>query len=85
TRLTGKIEHGFSWRLFRQYQEVERITGTPVYTIIFETMSGDILFQSLDVLDGVKRIYDGDKMDRGGTVFFPREAFELLINLRRAA
>jgi hypothetical protein len=85
TRLTGRIEHGFSWRLFCQYRDVQRITGTPVYILIFEIVSGDILFQSLDVLDAVKRVYDGDKMDRGGTVFFPRDAFEFLCNTGEAA
>jgi hypothetical protein len=85
TRLTGRIEHGFSWRLFRQYRDVQHITGTPVYILIFEIVSGDILFQSLDVLDAVKRVYDGDKMDRGGTVFFPRETFEFLCNAEEAA
>ncbi len=85
TRLTGRAEHGFSWRLFCEYRDVQRITGTPVYIVIFETVTGDVLFQSLDALDGIKRVYDGDKMDRGGTVFFPRDAFEFLCNAREAA
>ncbi|MBF0093941.1 MAG: hypothetical protein HQL34_05280 [Alphaproteobacteria bacterium] len=85
TRVTGQIEHGFAWRLFRQYQEVQRITGTPVYIVILETVSGDILFQSLDELDRVKRIYSGDKMDRGGTAFFPRTAFQFLCNVAENA
>ena len=75
TRCTGRVEHGFSWRLFRHYQAVRRITGTPVFVVILETVTGDLLYQSLDVLDTVKRVYDGDKMDRGGTVFFPRDSF----------
>lgn len=85
TRLTGQVEHGFSWRLFQQYRTVQQITGTPVYIIILETLTGDILYQSLDTLDAVKRVYDGDKMDRGGTVFFPRSCFELLCNAGEAA
>ncbi len=75
TRSTGRVEHGFSWRLFQHYQAVQRITGTPVFVVTLETATGDLLYQSLDVLDTVKRIYDGDKMDRGGTVFFPRDSF----------
>ena len=51
---------------------MQQITGTPVFIIILEVLTGDILYQSLDALDAVKRVYDGDKMDRGGTVFFPR-------------
>jgi hypothetical protein len=85
TRLTGQIEHGFSWRLFQQYQAVQQITGTPVYIIILEVLTGDVLCQSLDALDAIKRVYHGDKMDRGGTVFFPRDAFEPLCNLQEAA
>jgi hypothetical protein len=75
TRSTGRVEHGFSWRLFREYQAVQRITGTAVFIVVFETVTGELLYQSLDVLDTVKRVYDGDKMDRGGTVFFPRDSF----------
>jgi hypothetical protein len=85
TRLTGQIEHGFSWRLFQHYLAVQQITGTPVYIIILETPTGDILYQSLDALDAIKRVYDGDKMDRGGTVFFPRSCFEFLCNIQEAA
>ena len=85
TRLTGQIEHGFSWRLFQHYRTVQQITGTPVFIIILEVITGDILYQSLDALDEVKRVYDGDKMDRGGTVFFPRAIFEFLCNIQEAA
>ena len=85
TRLTGQIEHGFSWRLFQHYQAVQQITGTPVFIIILEVIAGDILYQSLDALDAVKRVYDGDKMDRGGTVFFPRASFAFLCNIQEAA
>ena len=85
TRLTGQVEHGFSWRLFQQYRTVQQITGTPVFIIVLELLTGDILYQSLDALDAVKRVYDGDKMDRGGTVFFPRSHFEFLCNIQEAA
>ena len=85
TRLTGQVEHGFSWRLFQQYRTVQQITGTPVFIIILETQTGDVLYQSLDHLDAVRRVYDGDKMDRGGTVFFPRYSFEFLCNAKEAA
>jgi hypothetical protein len=85
TRLTGRLEHGFSWRLFEHYRAVQQITGTPVYIIIVEMPSGDLLYQSLDELDAVKRVYDGDKMDRGGTVFFPRSMFVRLCNIEEAA
>jgi len=85
TRLTGQVEHGFSWRLFQHYRTVQQITGTPVYIIILETLTGDILYQSLDELDAVRRVYDGNKMDRGGTVFFPRDSFVFLCNAGEAA
>lgn len=85
TRLTGRVEHGFSWRLFQQYGTVQQITGTPVYIIILETLTGEILYQSLDELDAVRRVYDGDKMDRGGTVFFPRDSFVFLCNVAAVA
>ncbi len=85
TRITGQVEHGFSWRLFQQYCTVQQITGTPVFIIILEVLTGDILYQSLDALDEFKRVYDGNKMDRGGTVFFPRASFAYLCNIQEAA
>jgi hypothetical protein len=84
TRLTGKNEHGFSWRLFQHYRMVQQITGTPVYIMILEVMTGEVLYQSLDTLDGIKRVYDGDKMDRGGTIFFPRDHLLHLCNIQEA-
>ena len=38
TRITGQVEHGFSWRLFQQYRTVQQITGTPVFIIILEVL-----------------------------------------------
>ena len=64
---------------------MQQITGTPVFIIILEVLTGYILYQSLDALDEVKRVYDGHKMDRGGTVFFPRASFEFLCNIQEAA
>ncbi|MFZ1413007.1 MAG: hypothetical protein WAS73_00290 [Defluviicoccus sp.] len=81
TRITHRWEHGFSWRLFQHYQAVQRITGTPVYILFVELPTGDLLYQSLDELDTVKRIYAGDRMDRGGTVFFPRDCLVFLCNI----
>lgn|GEM_PF-5245105 len=63
---------------------MQQITGTPVYIVILETLAGDIPCQSLDALDAIKRVYDGDKMDRGGTVFFPRDSFVFLCNAAEA-
>jgi hypothetical protein len=60
---------------------VQRITGTPVFIIFLEMPTGDLLYQSLDQLDVVKRIYTGDRMDRGGTVFFPRDSLVFFCNI----
>ncbi len=81
TRITHRWEHGFSWRLFQHYQAVQRITGTPVFILFLEMPTGDLLYQSLDQLDAVKRIYTGDRMDRGGTVFFPRDSLVFFCNI----
>lgn len=76
-RNTNTLEHGISLRLYKNYLRVQSITGTPVGVFVLEEADGFLLGASFEEL-GEPRYYDGDKMDRGGTVFWPREKFEVL-------
>lgn len=81
TRITGRLEHGIPLRLYRSYKRVQEITGCEVWLFIYEEETGDVLCGKLDALDGVKRIYEGDKMDQSGMVFWPRDAFRVFEQL----
>lgn len=79
-----RYEHGISLRLYRQYLDVEQITGTDVWLMVLEDDSGDVLMQSLERV-GAPRIYPGDKMCKGGMAFWPRERFILFPSGDRAS
>lgn len=83
TYMTQRLEHGFPLRHYHHYQKVQQITGTEVWLFIYEESTGDVLYAKIDDLDCAKRIYGGDKMDRGGTIFFPRDAFKLWVNIHQ--
>ena len=74
----GRLEHGISLPLWMDYLQVEAISGCVVWIVVVEEETDVWLEQSLKVLGKVKRIYEGDKMGRGGMVFFPRTAFKHL-------
>jgi len=78
TRKTGQLEHGIPLRHYHAYRRVQRITGCRVWLFIVEEGSGEVLYSALDDLEHVRRIYKGDKMSRGGMVFWPRSAFQKL-------
>jgi hypothetical protein len=80
-RGSGVLEHGVSLRLWREYWQVQEITGCTVFLFVYEEGSGDVLARSLAKLDRVKRLYDGGKMGRHGMVFFPRSAFAVIANV----
>lgn len=82
TVITQRYEHGFKLRHYHHYLRVQEITGCEVWIFIYEEKTGDILYARLDDLTGIRREYLGDKMDKGGTVFFPRDAFKLWLTLK---
>lgn len=83
-RITGVFEHGISARLHDHYQQVEGITGTPVWLFVLEEDAQLLIAQALAEL-GPPRVYDGRKMGRDGMVFWPRERFRVLAELSREA
>ena len=76
-RKTGILEHGFALRHYRDYLRVEKESGCTVFLIVYELDTTEILSSSLSSL-GKGRIYTGDKMDRGGTIFWPRTQFRII-------
>jgi hypothetical protein len=74
THITQRLEHGFAKRLFDHYLEVQSITGTEVWVFVYERKTNTLLYARLNDLPK-PRVYLGNKMDRGGMVFFPRNAF----------
>lgn len=80
-RLTGRLEHGISRRLYEHYWEVREITGTEVWISVYEMDTGEVLHQTLPLLTEAARFYDGSKMGPSGMVFFPRDAFVLFGNV----
>jgi hypothetical protein len=76
-RATNVLEHGIPLRHYEQYRQVEFETGCPVYLLVYEEQSRQLLWQKLSEL-GQPRIYTGDKMSWGGMAFWPRDSFKLV-------
>lgn len=75
TVITGENVHGIGLLKWRHYLRCQRETGAHVLLFIWEECKQTLLVQSLDVL-GDGRIYKGDRMDKGGMVFWPRDRFD---------
>lgn len=75
TRITQRLEHGIPLRHYYHYFEVQKATGCPVWLFVYEQKAGVILYASLNSLIYSVRKYTGDKMNRGGMAFFPRDSF----------
>lgn len=80
-RKLNRDEHGINRRLWRHYHQVQDITGTHVWIFVVEESTQMLLAEALDVLDQDMREYNGDKMGRGGMVFWPRASFRLQAQL----
>lgn len=80
TLITHTYDHGIGFRSWCHYQRAQKETGCHVWLFIIEEDTQILLAESLDVL-GVGRRYDGDKMDPGGIVFWPRTAFRCRLTL----
>jgi len=74
------MEHGIGRRHWHHYLRVQRETGAQVWLFILEEQNQLLLFESIDHL-GKPYEYDGKKMDPGGMVFWPRQAFKSRIRL----
>ena len=74
-RKQGILKHGIHVSHFEQYLEVERITGTAVWLVIYEESTGALLSQRLSELAKVADFDRRPVMARGGMVYFPRDSF----------
>jgi len=82
TILTGTYDHGISRRLCRHYLRCQEEFGAHVWLFILEEKSQTLLFQSIDELrksSNVSHVYEGDVMDQGGMVFWPRDVFQKIV------
>jgi len=84
-RKTGRLEHGISKRHYEHYQQVQAISGCPVWLFVVEEDDGLVLCERLDVLSKGARFYEGPKMGWAGMVFFPRSAFRVYGRCEEAA
>jgi hypothetical protein len=81
TRFLGQHEHGFSRRLYEEYRTVSRSSGGRLHLWVVEMSTGEVRRGDLAEMPE-PRVYSGEFMDRGGTVFWPREAYETVANWR---
>ena len=79
TRITRRLEHGIPYRHFRSYREVEQITGCPVYLVVYEIETGEVLAGRLVELEKNARYSDSTVM--GKMIFFPRDVFKVMARL----
>ncbi len=79
TRVSQRHEHGISRKHYESYKRVEQITGTPVWLVIYELSTDEILWCPLDRLP-TPRVSTMRKLGDPGEdmVYFPRSAFRQL-------
>ncbi len=73
-RAGQRHEFGIPLRDWNKYRAWDR--SAPTYSVILERSTGQVYCGRIQDLAGKARIYDGDKVDRGGTVFIPRDAYK---------
>lgn len=78
-RKWNREEHGIPLRHYRDYQEVSKISGCRVILFIVEESSGQVFYADLTDLEKNSRIYDGNRMSRGGMIFFDKKDFVFLL------
>ena len=76
TITTGQYAHGIGYRKWGAYRRIQVQTGCYVYLFVVELDRQMVLGESLDYL-GPGYVYRGDKMDRGGMIFWPRQKFRM--------
>ena len=69
-----RYQHGIDTKNWEAYQHVEEETGSPVYVVIHEQQSGDLLIQSVEELCKVELPGEGSMSH---VTYFPRDAFFL--------
>lgn len=82
-RISNTKVTGMPKRHWLHYQEVKQLSGCMVFVFFIHTLEGVVLCDEISILaHKINHIYDGDKMDRGGTIFFRFDALSPLISKR---
>lgn len=79
TKLTRRLEYGIPLKRWHHYLLVQELTGIPVYIYFLDLEAQSILYAPINLLVNHGRIYQGDKVEKGGMIFVPKD---LLIPLR---
>lgn len=83
TKITGEFDTGISRRLWRQYQHVRAVTGARVFLVFAHEAEDVVTCDEIGALEALgPRIYTGEKMGRGGMVFWPLRRLHPLASYR---
>lgn len=80
----GEYRHGIDRPCWNDYVMVAKESGTPVWIIIYEELSGDILAASTEELQVARFQLGGVRgygNQRGGMIFWARSAFREIGNM----
>lgn len=81
-RKTQTIVTGLPYRHWLDYQQVHTVTGLPIWIVFIH--ENEQIVKTCDINKApISHIFEGDKMDRGGTIFFAFEKLITLISLPR--
>ncbi len=89
-RATNTRETGLPYRHYKDYTRIAQLTGLPVWVIFIHEKEQVVKTGEIAKLP-ISHVYDGDKMDRGGTIFFKFDAlltimtFQSLNDYKQAA
>lgn len=74
-----RLEHGLGLRLLQHYSRIAKESGKRVLVCFYEISTGCLLGDELGRLRQTDyAVYTGDKMDKGGMVFFPRSSLAVI-------
>lgn len=81
TWMTQRYETGLNLRLWDHYREVWRVSGIKIWIVFVHRDEAEMRCGDIEYLNKLRRVYRGDKMSPGGTIFFPWEKLHRLAGL----
>lgn len=77
--------HGFGKTGWLHQKRVEEVTDIPVWTVVLEALSGELLAARLSKMEPDDEFGDDSKkgVNRGGMVYFRKSRFALVAQLKR--
>jgi hypothetical protein len=84
-KLAHTLVHGFGRRSIEQYREVERTTDIPVWLLVLEALTGELLALRVSRAEWDDEFGDNSKkgVDRGGMVYFRKGRFAQVAQMAR--